>query len=290
MTFSHFLILEVLIMAVFRIEKTSDFTVMSNHHLRNAKLSLKAKGLLSLMLSLPENWDYTTKGLAAICKDGVDSICAGVQELERHGYVIRTRVRNANGQLGAIEYTILECPREPKPENPDQVKPERENPEQVFPRQEEPEQENHDQLNTYESNTEESNTQESNLIQSTGGMDAKEVYRELVLENIGYDILCEDSTVDQEQLAGIIDLMVETVCSGRKSFWISGSDVPADKVRLQFLKLDSTHVQYVMDCMNETTTKIRNIKSYLLTALYNAPMTMSSYYDAKVRHDLYGMR
>ena len=83
---------------------------MSNHHLRDKSLSLKAKGLLSLMLSLPEEWDYTTKGLARICKDGVDSICAGVRELEEHGYVIRQRVRNPNGQLGAIEYTILEQP------------------------------------------------------------------------------------------------------------------------------------------------------------------------------------
>ena len=98
-------------MAVFRIEKTRDYTVMSNHHLRNTELSLKAKGLLSLMLSLPENWDYTTKGLARICKDGVDSICAGVRELEEQGYVVRERVRNPNGQLGAIEYTILEQPR-----------------------------------------------------------------------------------------------------------------------------------------------------------------------------------
>lgn len=103
-------------MAVFRIEKTRDYTVMSNHHLRNTALSLKAKGLLSLMLSLPEGWDYTTKGLARICKDGVDSICAGVRELEEQGYVIRERVRNANGQLGAIEYTILEQPRQPEPE------------------------------------------------------------------------------------------------------------------------------------------------------------------------------
>ena len=68
-------------MAVFRIEKTRDYTVMSNHHLRDKSLSLKAKGLLSLMLSLPEEWDYTTKGLSRICKDGVDSICAGVREL-----------------------------------------------------------------------------------------------------------------------------------------------------------------------------------------------------------------
>ena len=74
-------------MAVFRIEKNRDYTVMSNHHLRNRSLSLKAKGLLSLMLSLPEDWDYTTKGLARICRDGVDSICATVRELEDAGYI-----------------------------------------------------------------------------------------------------------------------------------------------------------------------------------------------------------
>lgn len=97
-------------MAVFRIEKKKDYTVMSNHHLRNTKLSLKAKGLLSLMLSLPENWDYTTKGLAMICKDGVDSICSTVKELENHGYVIRQRIRNSKGQLMTMEYVILEEP------------------------------------------------------------------------------------------------------------------------------------------------------------------------------------
>ena len=82
-------------MAVFRNANTRDYTRMPNHHLRNTKLSLKAKGLLSLMLSLPEDWDYTTKGLAKICKDGVDSICSTVNELEEHGYVIRERIRNA---------------------------------------------------------------------------------------------------------------------------------------------------------------------------------------------------
>ena len=289
-------------MAVFRIEKTTDFTVMSNHHLRNAELSLKAKGLLSLMLSLPEKWDYTTKGLAAICKDGVDSICAGVQELERHGYVVRERVRNANGQLGAIEYTILEQPRQPKPEKPkqgtpkreipEQAEPERENPEQVFPRQEKPEQENHDQLNTYESNKDLSSTDESNPIESIemDGMDAREAYRQVVLGNIGYDILCQDASIDKAQLTGITALIVDTVCSEKKSFRIGGETLPAEKVKLQLMKLDSTHVQYVMDCMKENTTKIRNIKSYLLTSLYNAPMTMGSYYDAKVQYDLYGTR
>lgn len=137
-------------MAVFRVEKTKDFTVMSNHHLRNTELSLKAKGLLSLMLSLPEDWDYTTKGLAHICRDGVDSITTALKELERHGYLTRQRLRNENGQLGDIEYTIHEKPVtgvkqgvSPKRENPRQV-----NPRQAKPEQAEPEQENPAQLNT----------------------------------------------------------------------------------------------------------------------------------------------
>ena len=122
-------------MAVFRIEKTRDYTVMSNYHLRDRSLSLKAKGLLSLMLSLPEDWDYTMKGLARICKDGIDSISGGIRELEAHGYLVRARVRNENGQLGSIEYTILEQPKEPaQTPAPIREKPIRENPIQVDPR------------------------------------------------------------------------------------------------------------------------------------------------------------
>ena len=159
-------------MAVFRIEKTRDYTVMSNHHLRDKSLSLKAKGLLSLMLSLPEEWDYTTKGLARICKDGVDSICAGVRELEEHGYVIRQRVRNPNGQLGAIEYTILEQPRPPEPGKPERENPVLDNPEQASPVLEEPEQGNPAQLNTNRSSKEKSkkdlsSTEGSNPVLST---------------------------------------------------------------------------------------------------------------------------
>ena len=134
-------------MAVFRIDKTRDYTVMANFHLRDITLSLKAKGLLSLMLSLPEDWDYTTKGLARICKDGVDSICATVKELEKAGYVQRRRVRNELGQLTEVEYTILEKPivpvleeESPKPEKPVQVEPESQAP--IFPAPETPKREN----------------------------------------------------------------------------------------------------------------------------------------------------
>ena len=282
-------------MAVFRIEKTRDYTVMSNHHLRNTELSLKAKGLLSLMLSLPDNWDYTTKGLARICKDGVDSICAAVRELEEHGYVIRERVRGANGQLGSIEYTILEQPAEPSPEreNPVQVKPILENPVLGKPEQENPAQSNKDKSNTDLSITEQSNPIRSNPPapegrNGTDGMEAREIYREIVYGNIEYDILREDNTVNRDQLDEIAELIVDTVCSARKTIRIAGDDYPAEVVKSRFLKLDSSHVQYVIDCMKNNTTYVRNIKKYLLAALYNAPATINNYYSSLVQHDLYG--
>ena len=294
-------------MAVFRIEKTRDYTVMSNHHLRDKSLSLKAKGLLSLMLSLPEEWDYTTKGLARICKDGVDSICAGVRELEEHGYVIRQRVRNPNGQLGAIEYTILEQPRPPEPKP---GKPERENPVQVKPVLDspvlgKPEQEKPAQLNTKGSsnqisNTDSSSTEGSNPIQSspqtpaetkrTGRdwMRERESYRELILENIEYDILVQNERMDHDRLDELVELMLDTICSHRETIRIAGDDYPAEVVKSRFLKLNSSHIEYVLDRMRENTTYVRNIKKYLLAALYNAPATIDSYYTSLVSHDMYG--
>ena len=275
-------------MAVFRIEKTRDYTVMSNHHLRDMSLSLKAKGLLSLMLSLPEEWDYTMKGLARICKDGVDSISGGIRELEARGYLIRERVRGANGQLGSIEYTILEQPKEPAPV---QEKPIRENPVQANPTLDAPVQEEPAQLNKEGSSKEKSkkdlsSTEGSNPILSnpqplTGtppaedrmGMDrmgAREIYREIILDNIGYAYLIQDSHIDREQLDEIAELIVDTVCTARKTIRIAGDDYPAEVVKSRFMKLDSSHVQYVMDCMKENTTFVRNIKKYLLAALYIA--------------------
>lgn len=84
---------------------------MSNRHFKNKNLSLKAKGLLSLMLSLPEEWDYTLKGLAHINKEGVDAVRTAVIELENEGYIVRKQTRNENGQMGASEYIIYESPQ-----------------------------------------------------------------------------------------------------------------------------------------------------------------------------------
>ena len=288
-------------MAVFRIEKTRDYTVMSNHHLRNTDLSLKAKGLLSLMLSLPEDWDYTMKGLARICKDGIDSISGGIRELEAHGYLIRERIRNENGQLGSIEYTILE---QPKPPTPMQEPPILENPIQAVPTLDTPMQGAPAQLNTKGSSNQISkkdlsSTEISNPIQSnpptpagarmgTDRMGARECYREVILDNIEYSYLVQDSHIDREQLDEIVDLIVDTVCSARKVIRIAGDDYPAEVVKSRFMKLDSSHVQYVMDCMKDNTTYVRNIKKYLLAALYNAPTTINSYYSSLVQHDMYG--
>ena len=289
-------------MAVFRIEKTRDYTVMSNYHLRDMSLSLKAKGLLSLMLSLPENWDYTMKGLARICKDGIDSISGGIRELEAHGYLIRARVRGANGQLGSIEYTILEQPEAP---SPTQEKPIRENPVQVNPMLDAPIQENPAQLNkeessNYPSKTDLSITQGSSPIPSSpptpreksrigqDRMRERESYREIILENIDYDILTQDEKLDRDRLDELVELMVDTVCSNRKMIRIAGDDYPAEVVKSRFLKIDSSHIEYVLERMRENTTYVRNIKKYLLAALYNAPVTMDSYYTSLVSHDLYG--
>lgn len=283
-------------MAVFRIEKTKDYTVMSNHHLRDMSLSLKAKGLLSLMLSLPEDWDYTMKGLAHICKDGIDSISGGIRELEIHGYLIRERIRGANGQLGSIEYTILE---KPKLSPPIQGEPIRENPIQAAPMQGEPAQLNKDTSSKEKSKKDLSSTDLSNPIPSNApsrekkqmgmdGMEVREIYQKIILENIGYDALAQNPKTDQGQLDEIVELILDTVCSARKTIRIAGDDFPAEVVKSRFLKLDGSHVQYVMDCMRENTTYVRNIKKYLLAALYNAPATIGNYYAALVQHDLWG--
>lgn len=111
-------------MSVFRINKTANYTVMSNHHFKEKKMSLKAKGLLSLMLSLPEDWDYSVSGLATLSKDGKDSIMSALAELEKFGYLTRTRVTNEKGQFAGVEYNIYEVPQ---PKNPNSEKPNEEN-------------------------------------------------------------------------------------------------------------------------------------------------------------------
>jgi hypothetical protein len=119
-------------------------------------------------------------------------------------------------------------------------------------------------------------------------MKERSAYRSMVLENIEYDILLENRKYDREKILEIVELMVDTMCSTQKYITIGGDKKPTEVVKSQLSKLNGEHIQFVMDCMNKNTTEIRNIRKYLLAALYNAPMTIDSYYSALVNHDLYG--
>ena len=288
-------------MAVYRVQRTRDYTVMSNYHLKDKGLTLKSKGLLSMILSLPEEWNYTTRGLASICKEGVDAIGSALKELETAGYIVRRQLRGANGRITDTEYIIYEQPQPKKLDMlpSDVVSPDTENPDMVKPDTEKPA-----ELNIEKSNTEKTITYGSSTdsipfrkpaaaqLPERKGRDAMSVsemesYRDLILENIEYDHLCREFTTYREDLDEIVELMVETVCAKRKTTRIAGSDFPHEVVRSRFLKLDCSHIEFVMECLRNNTTEIRNMKQYLLAVLFNAPTTISNHYTAQVNHDMY---
>jgi len=288
-------------MAVFRVERNTGYTVMSNHHLRNKELTLKAKGLLSQMLSLPEDWDYTLAGLSHINREKIDAIREAVKELEKAGYIVRSRERDEKGRLRGADYVIYEQPQPKNPDTPqpDMASPDTENPDMVKPDTEKPA-----ELNIEKSNTEKTITYGSSTdsipfrepaaaqLPERKGRDAMSVsemesYRDLILENIEYDHLCREFTTYREDLDEIVELMVETVCAKRKTTRIAGSDFPHEVVRSRFLKLDCSHIEFVMECLRNNTTEIRNMKQYLLAVLFNAPTTISNHYTAQVNHDMY---
>ena len=215
-------------MAVFRVERNTGYTVMSNHHLRNRELTLKAKGLLSQMLSLPEDWDYTLAGLSHINREKIDAIREAVRELERAGYIVRSRERDAKGRLRGADYVIYEQPQlPPKPDLPTLENPTLENPTQENPTLEKPTQENPMQLNKEVQRTNLSKKEKSNTdTQRTHSIpilspapsplegqaaapperkrkepdDAYRVYEEIVKDNICYDILKQDMPYDHDRI------------------------------------------------------------------------------------------
>lgn len=277
-------------MAVFRVEKNKNYTVMSNHHLRNMKISLKAKGLLSQMLSLPPDWDYTLAGLAKINKEGIDAIREAVKELEAAGYITRKRSRNEDGRFGSNEYIIRE---EPSSENPMLDNPALEKSASDIPVSDNPMQLSKEELITEEINTD-INKYRFNSFQEEQEEKAekmrkeREIYRSVILENIGYEYLVQDIGFHVSDLNEIVELILDTVCSQKSLIRIAGEEMPKEIVKSRLLKLNSEHIRYVLDCMGENTTKVRNIRQYLLTTLYNAPITISNYYSALVNHDMYG--
>ena len=311
-------------MAVFRVERNTGYTVMSNHHLRNKELSLKAKGLLSQMLSLPEDWDYTLAGLSYINREKIDAIREAIKELEKAGYIKRSRERDEKGRLRGADYVIYEQPQPdeeqeatppisdlPTLENPTLDNPTLEKPMLEKPTLENPTQLNKDILKTNLPKKEKLNTD----ISSTHSIpfhslnpspledaaqtperkrkeatDAYRVYEEIIKDNIEYEHFIKHTDFEKERLDEIVSLILETVCTSRKTIRIAGDDYPAELVKAKFMKLNSSHIEFVFACMSENTTKIRNIKQYLKAVLFNAPNTIDSYYTALVNHDMYGGR
>ena len=297
-------------MAVFRVERNAGYTVMSNHHLRNKNLTLKAKGLLSQMLSLPEDWDFTLAGLSYINREKIDAIREAIRELEKAGYIVRSRERDEKGRLRGADYVIYEQPQQPTSDLPTLENPTLDNPTLEKPTLENPTQINKDILNTNlpkkdKSITDLSNTDSVPILSpypSPFGEDAAEpterkgkeaatqsaveIYREIIKDNIDYDILLHDNKYDKDRIDEILDLILETVCTARKTLRIAGDDYPAELVKSKFLKLNSSHIEFVLDCMKQNTTKVRNIKQYLRAVLFNAPSTIDNYYTALVAHDM----
>ena len=369
-----------------RVKRTSGYTIMSNYHLRDMNLSLKASGLLSLVLSLPEDWQYSVKGLTAIVKEGESAVKSALQELEQHGYLRRTEIRTESGKFQGLEYIFLEYPgqledlqnpngqeqtiqnmqkkmaqkmqintqkdwnntyeasekaaiidinqssvtypttekrqlKTPQVENPlaekQQSKTPRvenplaenqhaentaggkstcgkstvEKPEVDFPIADKPIADNRRQIiKDINKDIDISINQSNHNIPKTekrllDQMDVMETYRDMIRNNIGYATF---SAAEKGKVDDLVNLMVETLMlpdSENKTIRIAGEKKPVSIVKSVFLQLDMGHIQYVLESLSNTTSRITNMKSYLLTALYNAPLTINNYYQARVNYD-----
>lgn len=297
-------------MAVYRVERTRDYTVMSNHHLKDTSLSLKAKGLLSLMLSLPDDWNFNMRGLSSICKEGLEAIGNALKELEKAGYMVRNQLRGANGRITDTEYIIYERPQEPAPAGPDTAGPDTPppdttlpypgNPDMVEPDMADPSAENPALLNTKKSNTKKTNTQRPNIhsfpppapsappaapMAPVEGM--KEIFerREDIKAQIEYDLIADPC--NRTQLDEFVEIMLEVALSRSPTMKIGrDAEYPTAFVQQRFEQLNSEHIRKVLDGIQENTTRVWNTRAYLLAALFNAPATTDNHYTMLVNHDM----
>ena len=290
-------------MPVFRVEKSRDFTVMSNHHLRNRNMSLRAKGLLSLMLSLPEDWDYTLKGLASISMEGVDAIRTVIRELEALGYLERRRKRNEKGQLKDAEYIIHERPIEnmnqkQEPQQPMFTQPTPHEPISENPVLDEPVSDGTTQLNTNIPNTKELNTERSKYpsinnadsrerlskLDAKRWMDRYNENKELVKENIDFEYLCLYH--DRGVAKNIVNIMAEVLTVDRESYVIEGEVYPGILIQERFKEVDHGIIDAFLFNFEKHTGKIHNMKSYLITSLFNTSSTSASRMSNTVAYDI----
>lgn len=322
---------------VFRVQKNANYTTMSNYHLKDRRLSYKAKGLLSVILSLPEEWDYSLKGLAHISDDGVDGVRGGIRELEKFGYISRgVQTRDGRGRMSSNEYFVYENPEQnpnfkpnnenventenlsdakyiskngtTKPnstalENPTRSSEQRETVSTAldFPITEKPitgkpstvnpttgpllnnkiltnqvlnnqsiHQSNEDRIDRVDYSSDKQDFSFSEL-------------KEKILENIEYDCFPENERI---RVSELVNLMVDVICARSGTIRVNGADMPKSAVEKRFLSLKHEHIDYVLDAMKRSAPDVKNIRAYLITALYNAPVTMDSYWSAMVDRDM----
>ena len=277
-------------MPVFRIERTRDYTVMSNFHLKDSTLTLKAKGLLSMMLSFPDEWNYSERGLASICKEGVDAIHTAIKELELAGYMERHQLRGKGGRIVDTEYVIYE-----KPHTPDTTPPDTGNPDMGSPDAAEPSTEKPGELNTQIQNTKKTNTQVSStqsfspptLSRGNDGMTDGSAQLSEIKDQIEYDYLCEN--YHKEQVDELVELMLEVQMVRSPTIRLGqNAEYPTAFVQSRFAKIGYAHMEKVLDGINENTTAVKNTRAYLLSALFNSVSTLDNHYTMRVNHDFYG--
>ena len=387
-------------MSIFRIKKDKNYTCMSNHHLRNANISLKAIGLLSVILSMPDNYKVTIQGLAYSVKDGVSSVRNGINELIGAGYIVRRQDRSANGTFCEYEYDVYENPMAAAEDNTTTISlneffdmvsaaedaadtadyasaeydyEENFDDDEDFSFDEEYPAESFDEktdekfselndkvdalsdalaqfmekqtemngilansqeqlingflpsfqklisaempsencthiktdnINTkntiYKNSINQSNTTVRTNSKSeidridrcstapTADMSVYKKYEQIIKDNISYDdFVISKKPYEMQEIDEIVEIMVQTVAFNTAPVSISGSLIPAEVVKSRFLKVTYGEIEYVLECLSHTTTKIYNIRKYIIAAIYNAS-TQNLYYGAEVRHDMYG--
>ena len=319
---------------VFRVEKTANYTVMSNTHLKDRRLSYKSKGLLSVILSLPPDWDYTITGLSVIAADGIDSVKTAIKELEQYGYVTRTQLRDERGRMAQNEYRVYENPTD----NPDYVSPEQdspemdapvdnaaehkpnksvpkkkskrnfsvspsaENPSTVTPTADNTRADTIEKLNINILNTDKSihsfapaQAQEREdrieLIDkgkniSFSSVAERELYGEIIRENISYEDNYARNIGERQQVDELVSIMTDVICSSSPTIRVNGEAVSHEVVKSRFLKLTDEEIDYVLYAMQHNSSRIGNIRSYLITMLYNSKSTVSNYFANMAYNDI----
>lgn len=243
-------------MSVFRVEKTNDYTVMCNHHLKNRALSLKAKGLLSLMLSLPDDWDYTLKGLAHISLESIDAIRKAIGELENEGYITRSRERDEQGKLRGTEYIIREQPISEKPtlENPTLDNPILEKPTLGKPTLENPTQLNNNKLNKNKPSTYEEITQSN---QSKETEELTEILTRCELEDF------------EEKTAQMLESAVR-VLYYKQHIKLSGAVLPQAEIRNLLRRVNRDTLIDAVEVLRHNENEVQNPQGYLYSVILNA--------------------